>query len=384
MKEFDYTVVIPCLNEEVTLAEVLIEAKSAANESQFKVELIVVDNGSSDGSVEIARNHGALVVNAPIRGYGAALDAGIRAARSNLILMGDADCSYSFKEGLEMIKTLSHLDVDIVMGNRFTGKIESGAMPWHHKYFGNPILSFLGRKFFRIPIGDFHCGMRAFRRDVYLEASPTTTGMEFATEMIAKFANLNSKFAEVPITLRKDKRNRKPHLRSFPDGWRHLKMMLLFSPQFFQLYPGFLATFIGLAGIFQYATIGRINLLFAEGKVQTALFSLLIFSIGINLIAASLISMAHIESKNIPRFRFWNILRSFIKSKYTPLASSSFALMGVIGLMYIGGDWIGTNTPSVDPITESRKTIPLIALTLLGVHGSIATMQVRQILSRFW
>jgi glycosyltransferase involved in cell wall biosynthesis len=384
MEEFDYTVVIPCLNEEVTLAEVLIEAKSAANESQFKVELIVVDNGSSDGSVEIARNHGALVVNAPIRGYGAALDAGIRAARSNLILMGDADCSYSFKEGLEMIKTLSHLDVDIVMGNRFTGKIESGAMPWHHKYLGNPVLSFLGRKFFRIPIGDFHCGMRAFRKDVYLEASPTTTGMEFATEMIAKFANLNSKFAEVPITLRKDKRNRKPHLRSFPDGWRHLKMMLLFSPQFFQLYPGFLATFIGLAGIFQYATIGRINLLFAEGKVQTALFSLLIFSIGINLVAASLISMAHIESKNIPRFRFWNILRSLIKSKYTPLASSSFALMGVIGLMYIGGDWIGTNTPSVDPITESRKTIPLIALTLLGVHGSIATMQVRQILSRFW
>jgi glycosyltransferase involved in cell wall biosynthesis len=384
MTNYDYSIVIPCLNEELTLAECLIEAKTAAVEAHLSVELIVADNGSTDKSVEIAQRCGAKIVLVPTRGYGAALDAGIRTAESNFILMGDADCSYSFREGLMLIKKLKDSDLDMVMGNRFTGTIEIGAMPWHHKYIGNPILSLIGRMFFQIPIGDFHCGMRAFRKDVYVQANPITTGMEFATEIIAKFVNLDSKFAEVPITLRKDKRDRRPHLRSFPDGWRHLKMMLLFSPQYFQLYPGLFATALGFIGISEYAIMGKVYLVFAEGKVQAALFALILFSIGMQLVSAAMTSMAHAESKNVPRFRPWNSLRRIFKSKNFSLASFFLSILGTLGLLFIGGDWIGDNTPALNPITETQRTIPLVAITILGVQGLITSIQVRQIVSKFW
>jgi glycosyltransferase involved in cell wall biosynthesis len=372
------------LNEELTIAECILEAYEAAAQAGLSVEVIVADNGSSDNSVEIATVNGARVLVVPVKGYGAALDSGIRAASSNLILMGDADCSYSFKEGVNLIEKLRDSNLDIVMGNRFSGTIEKGAMPWHHKYIGNPVLSLIGRIFFRIPIGDFHCGMRAFRKDTYIEANPITTGMEFATEIIAKFANLNSEFAEVPITLRKDKRNRKPHLRSFPDGWRHLKMMLLFSPQYFQLYPGLIACAFGFMGLTQYAVIGKINLVFAEGKIQAAIFSLVIFLIGLQFIAAAMTAMANAESKNVARFEPWDSLRKAIKSRNFSLASSFLAIIGMTGLMFIGGDWIGANTPAVNPIEESQRTIPLVALTILGIQGLITSIQVRQILSKFW
>jgi glycosyltransferase involved in cell wall biosynthesis len=384
MQTYDYTVVIPCLNEELTLAECILEAFGAANQSNYVVEVIVADNGSSDDSVRIAHDNGARVVLVPSRGYGAALDAGIRAASAKLVLMGDADCSYSFIEGVALVEKLRDSNLDIVMGNRFTGTIENGAMPWHHKYVGNPVLSLIGRVFFKIPIGDFHCGMRAFRKDSYLTANPTTTGMEFATELIAKFANQGSKFAEVPITLRKDKRNRKPHLRSFPDGWRHLKMMLLFSPQYFQLYPGLVAAIIGMIGISQYALIGKINLVFAEGKVQAAIFSLVVFLVGIQLVTAAMLSMAHAESKNVARFKPWKSLRKVIKSPIVSLISFLFAIVGTLGLILIGGDWISANTPAVNPITETQRTVPLVALTVLGIQGLITSIQVRQVLSKFW
>jgi glycosyltransferase involved in cell wall biosynthesis len=384
MHNYDYTVVIPCLNEELTLAECILEAFGAAEQANYVVEVIVADNGSSDDSVKIAHENGARVVLVPLKGYGAALDAGIRAASSKMILMGDADCSYSFIEGVTLIEKLRESNLDIVMGNRFTGIIESGAMPWHHKYVGNPALSLIGRVFFNIPIGDFHCGMRAFRKDSYLTANPTTTGMEFATELIAKFANQGSKFAEIPITLRKDKRDRKPHLRSFPDGWRHLKMMLLFSPQYFQLYPGLVALILGITGITQYALTGEINLIFAEGKVQAAIFSLVVFLVGIQLVAAAMLSMAHAESKNVARFKPWKFLRKAIKSPAFSLISFLFAIVGTLGLTLIGGDWISANTPAVDPITETQRTVPLVALTILGIQGLITSIQVRQVLSKFW
>jgi glycosyltransferase involved in cell wall biosynthesis len=384
MQTYDYTVVIPCLNEELTIAECIIEAYEAAAQASLSVEVIVADNGSSDKSVEIATENRARVLLVPVKGYGAALDAGIRAANSNLILMGDADCSYSFEEGVTLIEKLRDSNLDIVMGNRFSGTIEKGAMPWHHKYIGNPVLSLIGRIFFNIPIGDFHCGMRAFRKDTYIKANPITTGMEFATEIIAKFANLGSRFEEVPITLRKDKRNRKPHLRSFPDGWRHLKMMLLFSPQYFQLYPGLAASLFGFIGLTQYAAIGKINLIFAEGKVQAAIFSLVIFLIGLQFVAAAMTAMANAESKNVARFRPWDSLRRAIKSRNFSLASTLLAIIGMAGLMFIGGGWIGANTPATNPVEESQRTIPLVALTILGIQGLITSIQVRQILSKFW
>jgi glycosyltransferase involved in cell wall biosynthesis len=224
---YDYTVVLPCLNEELTIGSCIHEILESAKSENLSVEVIVSDNGSTDSSIVVAQNHGARIVNVPLRGYGAALNAGIREARSEVVIIGDSDMSYDFRFAPRMFRLINQNKADLVMGNRFKGGIEPGAMPNLHKYLGNPVLSLIGRIFFNIPIRDFHCGLRALRKSIYLTANPVTTGMEFATEMVARFANINARIVEVPVPLRKDGRNRKPHLRSFPDGWRHLKMMLL-------------------------------------------------------------------------------------------------------------------------------------------------------------
>ena len=187
---FDYTVVLPCLNEELTLGFCINEIFEGAKSENLSVEVIVSDNGSTDSSIEVAKKHGARIVNVPLRGYGAALNAGIREAKAEVVIIGDSDMSYDFRFAPRMYKLINQGQADLVMGNRFKGGIAPGAMPKLHKYLGNPVLSLIGRVFFNIPIGDFHCGLRALRKSTYLTANPVTTGMEFATEMVARFANI--------------------------------------------------------------------------------------------------------------------------------------------------------------------------------------------------
>jgi len=381
---FDYSVVLPCLNEELTLGECIQEAFRGAEEAGLKVEVIVADNGSTDSSRAIAKKYGARVVEAPLRGYGAALDAGIKAAKTELILMGDADCSYSFVEGVQLVNLLRDKELDFVIGNRFAGKIEKKAMPALHRYLGNPVLSYLGRKFFSISIKDFHCGIRAVRQSTYLVASPNTKGMEFATEMIAKFANMGASFDEVPVTLRKDKRNRRPHLRSFPDGWRHLKMMLLFSPQYFLLFPGIVLSVLGVIGLIEFTICGKVYLIFGAGKVQAAIISLLGYIIGLQLISASFISMAHSVSKNVLRFELWSRVSEIIRSKSFSLISSLLIFLAILSLVSFGAGWINENMPAVNAIVGARRSLPIVALAVTGVQGLICSIQVRQILSKFW
>jgi glycosyltransferase involved in cell wall biosynthesis len=380
---FSYSVVMPCLNEELTLEGCIQEARAGARALGQEVEVIIADNGSTDMSIEIAENLGCKIVRVPKRGYGAALDAGIRSATTPYVVMGDSDLSYNFHEAPKFVKELIK-GADVVIGNRFVGGIEPGAMPWHHKFIGNPILSFIGRRFFQIPISDFHCGLRAVRLSKYIDASPTTTGMEFATEMIARLANIEAKFVEIPTRLRKDGRNRKPHLRSFPDGWRHLKMMLLFSPQYFQLYPGLVLILVGTFGLTSLAATGEINLLFATGSIQTSLFALVSFTVGIQLVAASFITMAVAKAKSITRFKPWKGIEKIITSKLFLWTSLMFLAFGLFTLLGIGGSWFNSNFASVDPISESRKTIPLIALVIAGAQGALCSIQVRQVLSKFW
>jgi len=374
---------MPCLNEELTLEGCIQEARAGARALGQEVEIIIADNGSTDESIEIAENLGCKVIRVPKRGYGAALDAGIRSATTPYVVMGDSDLSYNFNEAPKFVEELIK-GADVVIGNRFAGGIEPGAMPWHHKFIGNPILSFIGRKFFQIPISDFHCGLRAVRLSKYIEASPTTTGMEFATEMIARLANIQAKFVEIPTRLRKDGRNRKPHLRSFPDGWRHLKMMLLFSPQYFQLYPGLMLILIGTFGITSLATTGEINLLFATGSIQTSLFALVSFTVGIQLVTASFITMAVAKAKSITRFKPWEKIERIITSQPFLWTSLLLLAIGLFTLLGIGGFWFNSNFASVDPTSESRKTIPLIALVIAGAQGVLCSIQVRQVLSKFW
>ncbi|GGP23734.1 glycosyltransferase family 2 protein [Silvimonas iriomotensis] len=239
------TAVIPCLNEELTLALCIRKAQAAFEKLGIVGEIIVADNGSTDKSVQIAQDLGAVVVHQTVRGYGAALDAGINAARGRIVIMGDADDSYDWSAIGPFISKIEE-GYDLVMGNRFTGGIEPGAMPPLHKYLGNPVLSFISRIAFRIPIGDFHCGMRAFTKAAYQRLNLRTTGMEYATEMIAAAARIKLRVTEIPFQLHKDKRDRPPHLRSFRDGWRHLRFIVMSAPDHLYLWPGVSALIIGL------------------------------------------------------------------------------------------------------------------------------------------
>lgn len=382
--KYDYSVVLPCLNEELTLLECITEARQGAELFGLTAEIIVADNGSTDNSKQIAESNGAKVVEVPTRGYGAALNAGILAASTEYVLMGDSDCSYSFVEGVDLIQILRNENKDIVMGNRFLGGIEKNAMPLHHQYLGNPVLSFLGRKFFRIPIGDFHCGLRAVRKSAYEKVAPTTTGMEFATEMIARLANDNASFAEWPVRLRKDKRDRRPHLRSFPDGWRHLKMMLLFSPQYFLLVPGLFGLIIGSIGLTQYSIFGEINFILGAGRIQAALFYFMIYLSGLQLFAASVVSLATAELKKIKRFQSWDRTKKIVVSKRFFSLSVCMSLIGLTMLIVIGSDWLASNQPSTNPLIETRKTLAAIAFAVTGTTCSMLSIQVRQVLSKFW
>ena len=240
------SVVIPCLNEANSVGICVEKACKAFRSAGLKGEVIVADNGSTDGSQEIAQNHGARVVPVPQRGYGAALQAGIRASRGQFIVMGDADDSYDFTEVPKFVSKWRE-GHDVVMGNRFRGDIKPGAMPWHHKYIGNPGLTAVLNLFFRTGIGDSHCGMRGFSREVFDRMDLRSTGMEFALEFVIKASQLGASITEVPIVLWPDKRGRPPHLRSFRDGWRHLRFMLLYAPNWLFLLPGTVLMVVGLA-----------------------------------------------------------------------------------------------------------------------------------------
>lgn len=244
----ELTILMPCLNEAETLEVCIRKAKDFLSKHGIDGEVMIADNGSTDGSQDIARANGAVVVNVPARGYGAALLGGIEASRARFVIMGDADDSYDFTSLMLYVERL-RAGADMVVGNRFRGGIAKGAMPFLHKYLGNPVLSFLGRLFFNIKIGDFHCGLRGFNRERILELNLVTPGMEFASEMIVKSALAHQRIDEVPTTLKPDGRSRRPHLRTWRDGWRHLRFLLIFSPRYLYLIPGLLLMAIGLGGV---------------------------------------------------------------------------------------------------------------------------------------
>lgn len=246
--ELELTILLPCLNEAETIEICVEKALSYLAQGGVQGEVLVADNGSTDGSQQLATAKGARVIPVQERGYGAALRQGISAARGRYIVMGDADDSYDLSRLEGFLAGLRRGD-DIVMGNRFLGGIAPGAMPSLHRYLGNPVLSFIGRLFFRAKIGDFHCGLRAFNRDRIRALNLHTTGMEFASEMLVSAALRSYRLSEVPTTLKKDGRSRPPHLRTWHDGWRHLSFLLMFSPRWLFIYPGIALTAFGVATI---------------------------------------------------------------------------------------------------------------------------------------
>jgi hypothetical protein len=244
-QQLELTILLPCLNEAETLGACIYKARSFIDGSGVAGEVVVADNGSTDGSQEIAASLGARVVEVADRGYGAALLGGVAAARGRFIVMGDADDSYDFTSLAPFVEQLRN-GADLVMGNRFAGGIAPGAMPFLHKYLGNPVLSFLGRLFFGIPVRDFHCGLRAFKADAVRQLGLRSTGMEFASEMVVRSSIAGLTITEVPTTLKPDGRSRPPHLKTWRDGWRHLKFMLMYSPRWLFFIPGLSLIVIGI------------------------------------------------------------------------------------------------------------------------------------------
>jgi glycosyltransferase involved in cell wall biosynthesis len=226
----ELTILMPCLNEAETLATCITKARSFLSRTGISGEILIADNGSIDGSQTIARDLGARIIPVTTRGYGSALRTGIQAAHGRFVIMGDSDDSYNFSLLDDFVEKL-RAGYQLVMGNRFKGGILPGAMPPLHRYLGNPVLTAIGRLFFRSACGDFHCGLRGFERSAILALDLQGSGMEFASEMVVKATVHNLRIAEVPIVLSPDGRTRPPHLRSWRDGWRHLRVLLLFSPR---------------------------------------------------------------------------------------------------------------------------------------------------------
>lgn len=245
----ELSIVLPCLNEERTVGVCVAQAKSFLTKHKINGEVIVADNGSSDNSIKIAKSKGARVIQVEQKGYGNALRGGFEAARGKYIIMADADESYDLVNLMPFVQKLRE-GYDLVMGNRFKGGIKKGAMPWHHKYIGNPILSFIGGLFFRTNARDFHCGLRGFTKETIQRMDLQTTGMELASEIVIKSSILGMKVCEVPTTLSPDNRDRPPHLRSFRDGWRHLRFLLIYSPRWLFLYPGVILLAAGATASF--------------------------------------------------------------------------------------------------------------------------------------
>jgi Glycosyl transferase family 2 len=286
----ELTVVIPCLNEAETLAVCVDKARGAIASMGITGEVVVADNGSSDGSREIAEVHGARVVRVAVRGYGAALQAGIRAAQGEYVIMADGDDSYALDDLEPFVEALRG-GADLVMGNRFAGGIAPGAMPPLHRYVGNPVLSFIGRRMFRVPVGDFHCGMRGFRRDRVLDLDLTTTGMEFASEMVVRSAVSGLDIAEVPTKLRPDGRSRRPHLRTWRDGWRHLRFLLTLSPRWLLLYPGLALVLVGGVA-FGVLAAGPVTIGGVTFDVQTMTAAATALVVGLQAVGLAVVSRA--------------------------------------------------------------------------------------------
>lgn len=268
----ELTVLMPCLNEIETVARCISKAHAFLDRTGTRGEVLVADNGSEDGSIEAARLCGARVIHVPTRGYGAALMAGIADARGRFVIMGDADDSYDFSR-LDAFLERLRAGVDLVMGNRFRGGIAAGAMPILHRYLGNPVLSFIGRLFFGSACRDFHCGLRGFQRSRIQALGLQTNGMEFASEMVVKATLQKFLVEEVPTTLSKDGRSRPPHLRTWRDGWRHLRFLLLYSPRWLFFYPGLLLVGLGLLG-----TVATLPGPLTIGGVRFDIHSLLVAS----------------------------------------------------------------------------------------------------------
>lgn len=366
-EELELSVVMPCLNEAETIATCIEKAQRAIAESFIEGEVIVADNGSTDGSIEIAQALGARVIQVKHKGYGNALMGGIAAAGGRYIVMGDADDSYDFGHIPRFVERLRQ-GADLVMGNRFRGGIQKDAMPPLHQYFGNPALTRIGRIFFRSPVGDFYCGLRGFRKDAYEKMGLRTTGMEFATEMVVKSTLLKLRIAEVPTTLSPDGRSRPPHLRTWRDGWRTLRFFLLYSPRWLFLHPGLIMMLIGtLVGLWLLPgsrAVGRVTF-----DVHTLVYAAAFVLLGFQAIAFAVFTKLFAISEGLlPPDPLLDRLFRYITLEVGLLAGAAMVLGGLGTSIYAVGFWEARHFGALDYPHTMRIVIPAALFLILGVQ----------------
>jgi hypothetical protein len=360
---------MPCLNEAETVGRCVEEARAALGKAGFDGEVLVADNGSTDGSQALAEAAGAHVVAVPERGYGAALAGGFAAARGTYVVMGDADLSYDFGAVPDFVRALE-AGADLVMGSRFKGRIEEGAMPPLHRWLGNPALSGLGRLFFRTSVSDFHCGLRGFRRAALERLDLRTTGMEYASEMVVKAALFGLTIAEIPVTLRRDGRSRPPHLRTWRDGWRHLRFLLLYSPRWLFLVPGLLLVLAG-AALILWLLPGPRAALGATWDVHSILGGAAMVLVGAQAVFfGACAKIFGITEGLLPKDPLLESLFDKWITLETGLAASLLALLAGAGLVvHVVSAWSAAGFHGLAYGTTMRWMIPGVLFVVLGAEG---------------
>lgn len=368
----ELTLLMPCLDEALTLPGCLKEANDTLESLGVTGEVLIADNGSTDGSQDIARAAGARVVPVEQRGYGHALNTGIQNARGRFVIMADADGSYDFRESGPMLEKMRQ-GTDLVMGNRFAGGIHPGAMPWKNRYIGNPILSFLGRLFFGIPTRDFHCGLRGGSREALVGLDLRTGGMEFASEMVIKAALSGLSMAETPVSLRPDGRDRPPHLRPWRDGWRHLRFMLLFSPRWLFMLPGLLLLLAGVVG-FGLLLRGPLPIGPVTFDVHTLLYAGAAILCGFQAVAFAVISKVFVHEAGLapprkqrsgPPFEWFSLERGIVGAVALGALGLGLSIEAVL-------QWQQTSFGGLSPSRILRWVVPGVTCLVLSLQVMLA------------
>lgn len=367
-QDLELTILMPCLNEALTVGTCIAKARAYLDKAGIAGEVLIADNGSTDGSQAIAAAAGARVLSVLRKGYGAALTGGIHAALGRFVIMGDADDSYDFTNLDAFIARLRAGD-QLVMGNRFTGGIRRGAMPTLNRYLGNPVLSFIGRRLFKTPVGDFHCGIRGFDRRAILDLDLRAAGMEFASEMVVKASLARWRIGEVPTTLSPDGRGRPPHLRPWRDGWRHLRFMLLRSPRWLFLYPGLALTVLGLAG----ASVLTFRPIPIPGLFTLDINGLLYFSIaavvGAQVTFFGLFAQALARKLNLRVDHGFPERLLHLASLEASIAfGAALVIAGLAGAAYAVVQWGEQSFGPLVPSEMMRITIPSVTTLAIGTQ----------------
>ncbi len=368
----ELSIVMPCLNEAETLRACIVKALTTLRIEGIRGEVIIADNGSTDASTQIAIACGARVVNVKEKGYGNALRGGIAAATGRYVVMGDADDSYDFSHVPRLVAELRS-GADLVMGNRFLGGIARGAMPSLHRYLGNPVLTWIGKLFFSAPCSDIYCGLRGFSKSCYERLALRTTGMEFALEMVVKASVMGMRIAEVPTTLSPDGRGRAPHLRTWRDGWRSLRFLLLYSPRWLFLYPGGLLTSAGiLVSAWLIAGPQKVGPIIFD--VDTLVYSVISILLGFQIVTVAVFAKVFAISEGLlPPDRKLEKFFSYANLENGLLAGALIFLIGLGLSIYAVLSWHAHHFGPLNVAQMLRLTLPAATAMTLGVQISVSS-----------